>query len=635
MVKIILEKEEGAAEARGIDGIPRLYAFQPLEALPQKGFLYVGIPTQTIFSPSERSLVRNLLTLAGAIVFTLLIALTLGRVLIIQRIKIFRTTAQRLAAGDLEARTALGKEKGELGQLGQALDHMAAALEHREAERRQALEALGESEFKYRTLVEQIPAVAYVAALDEANTTMYISPRIEALLGFTAAEWQADPEMWSKQLHPEDREQVLAQLARSHETDGPFVSEYRLQSRFGRPVWVRDEARLMRDQEGRPLFLQGVMVDISEPKRAEEELQELNARLQAAVKDSREQTQKIALLNEMSDLLQSCHSIEEAYAAVGSFAPRLFPADTGSLYILNNSRNILEMVASWGKPPPRESAFPPEDCWAIRRSRVHQVKNHQAGLPCPHVSEEIACYLCVPLVAQGDALGCFHLRLDSFHLGDAPGELQCPEEDKKRLAVSVTEHISLAVGNLRLRETLRTQAIRDPLTGLFNRRYMEETLERELNRLKRLGSPLGMLMIDLDHFKRFNDSHGHHVGDELLRVLGNFLQSQVRAEDIACRYGGEEFLLILPGTDLKTCLRRAEKLRRDFKKVRVAYRGQSLETVTLSIGVAVFPDDGASGDAVIVKADQALYRAKNGGRDCVATWQPGEPTVEHPQLNLL
>ncbi|MBM4272864.1 MAG: diguanylate cyclase [Deltaproteobacteria bacterium] len=633
VVKIIMEQERGVAEARGMDGVPRLYAFQPLEALPQKGFLYLGIPTDAVFGPSERTLIRNLVALAGAVGFTLFIALPLGRILIIRRIKIFRTTAQRLAAGDLEARTALGKEKGELGQLGQALDHMAAALEQRELERRQALEALQESEFKYRTLVEQIPAVAYMAALDEVNTTIYISPQIETLLGFTAAEWQSEPEMWSKQLHPEDQEQVRALLSRSHETGEPFVAEYRLLSRSGRPVWVRDDTRVVRDQEGRPIFLQGVLMDISERKRTEVELQELNARLQTAVKDSREQTRKITLVNEMSDLLQSCHSFEEAYAAVCSFSPRLFSADSGALYILNNSRNLLEMVAFWGAAPPREADFPPDDCWATRRGRVHRVKDHQDGLPCPHVSPEIDCYLCVPLVAQGDALGCLHLRLNFCHPAETPGEADFPEEDKKRLAVSVAEHISLAVGNLRLRETLRTQAIRDSLTGLFNRRYMEEMVEREINRLKRLGSPLGMLMIDLDHFKRFNDSYGHHAGDELLRVLGNFLQSQVRTEDIACRYGGEEFLLILPGADLKTCLQRAEKLRRDFKKVRVTYQGQSLETVTLSIGVAIFPDDGASGDAVIVKADKALYRAKHAGRDRVAASQPEEEPREH-QLNL-
>ncbi len=192
---------------------------------------------------------------------------------------------------------------------------------------------------------------------------------------------------------------------------------------------------------------------------------------------------------------------------------------------------------------------------------------------------------------------------------------------RQQLAVSMAEHIALALANLKLQETLRNQAIRDPLTGLFNRRYMEESLEREVRRAARSGASLGMIMLDIDHFKRLNDALGHEAGDAVLTALSNFLQAQVRGGDIACRYGGEEFLLMLPEASLEATYERAERLREAVKNLRVPYRGESIGPVTLSLGVATFPEHGATGEAVVLAADAALYCAKQGGRDQVVVAQ--------------
>jgi diguanylate cyclase (GGDEF)-like protein len=179
--------------------------------------------------------------------------------------------------------------------------------------------------------------------------------------------------------------------------------------------------------------------------------------------------------------------------------------------------------------------------------------------------------------------------------------------------------MALALANLRLRESLRNQSIRDPLTGLFNRRYMQESLEREIHRANRDQSPIGVVMIDLDHFKNFNDTFGHPAGDALLRALAHLLQSHVRGEDIACRYGGEEFALILPHTSLDVTWQRAELLREKFKHLQPLHDGQVLGSITLSVGVAVYPAHGANGEAVLQAADSALYRAKHSGRDRAVT----------------
>ncbi len=164
---------------------------------------------------------------------------------------------------------------------------------------------------------------------------------------------------------------------------------------------------------------------------------------------------------------------------------------------------------------------------------------------------------------------------------------------------------------------LRELSIRDPLTGLFNRRYLEETLDRELRRVERKRLPLGIIMLDIDHFKRFNDTHGHAAGDLLLRRVGKSLKENTRVADIACRYGGEEFILILPEASLEVTRRRADHVREDVKRLRIHFDDKILDIVTLSLGVAVFPINGSTKAAVLRAADVALYQAKREGRDRV------------------
>jgi diguanylate cyclase (GGDEF)-like protein/PAS domain S-box-containing protein len=377
-----------------------------------------------------------------------------------------------------------------------------------------------------------------------------------------------------------------------------------------------------------PVFLHGKthllesFVDITERRQWEEAIQTTNDKLHALVAQVEERNRTMSQANEMADMLQACQTSDEAYQAIGHFMPRLFPDDAGALYMLNNSRNLFETVASWGQAPDLVSIFAPDECWSVRRGRLHKVENAQETLRCRHMAESVpGYYLCVPLIAQGETLGVFHLRLGAPAPGQSP-ELATVSD---QLAMTVAEDLALALANLRLRETLRSQAIRDPLTGLFNRRYLEETMEREINRVRRQETSLGVIMMDLDHFKEYNDTFGHSAGDELLSALGILLKSQIRGEDIACRYGGEEFLLILPGASREIALERAETLRQAVKEMHQHHQG--LKPTTLSLGVAVYPDHGDTGLQLIRSADAALYRAKNAGRDrMVAAYSAGETT---------
>jgi diguanylate cyclase (GGDEF)-like protein len=340
------------------------------------------------------------------------------------------------------------------------------------------------------------------------------------------------------------------------------------------------------------------------------------SRVEQLVRELSSANVEIRLLSRLSDLLQACVTLEEAYRVIPRLMQKLFPDYSGAIYRISASGNMVETVTAWGEPLTSQPVFAPNDCWALRCGREHLFENTRSGLACQHYQQPLPEQsLCVPMMAQGETLGLLYLS------SPEPGKLT---EAKQHLATTVSEHIALALANLKLRETLKSQSIRDPLTSLFNRRYMEEFLERELHRAARAGQPLGIIMIDIDHFKHFNDSFGHDGGDTLLQELAMFLQGSIRGSDIACRYGGEEFTLILPEASLELSQQRAEQLRIGVKHLNVQHRRQPLGPVTLSLGVASFPKHGLTRDEVLQAADAALYRAKKSGRDRAVTASPSE-----------
>jgi diguanylate cyclase (GGDEF)-like protein len=229
------------------------------------------------------------------------------------------------------------------------------------------------------------------------------------------------------------------------------------------------------------------------------------------------------------------------------------------------------------------------------------------------------------MMAQGEALGILHLRRAPLRPDHPTLPRESLTESKQRLATTVAEHVALALANLKLRETLRNQSSRDPLTGLFNRRYLEETLERELHRAARKERPLSVILIDLDNLNAFNETLGHEAGDTLLRDLGDFLQTHVREEDLACRYSGEEFTLVLPETALEVARQRADKLREAFTAIAHEFRGQTLKDISLSIGLAAFPEHGATVEAVLRAAGEDLQRLKAETRESAPAAPAPEP----------
>jgi len=505
-------------------------------------------------------------------------------------------------------------------------------------ERKNSEKTFQESQHFIQRIADATPSILYIYDLVEGRN-VYINNEIKLILGYTPEEIQKiHSSLFIKLWHPNDLAILSERIKRfDRAKDGEVIeTEYRLKDRLGEWHWFYSRDTIFsRTPEGKAWQILGTATDITNRKQMEEELHQANQELNSLVKQLEQRNLEIIRLGELSDVLQACLTIEEAYKVIAQMLQPLFSNMSGGIFITSASRKLVEAVAVWEEESektsleevrkinysvnykqislsdsfPSQQLFSPHECWSLRRGRLHFIKGKNSGLICKHIHTRPAESLCVPMMAQGEALGILYLSAKQ------PAQIT---EAKQILAVTVAEHIALALANLRLRETLQHQSIRDPLTGLYNRRYLEESLERELHRANKVNQSLAVMMLDVDYFKKFNDTFGHDAGDAVLRELGIFLQKDTRVSDIACRYGGEEFTLIMPVASILDVQERAESLRRGVKCLNLQHQGQHLGVITLSIGVAVYPEHGITGEELIQAADTALYAAKKGGRDRVS-----------------
>ena len=317
------------------------------------------------------------------------------------------------------------------------------------------------------------------------------------------------------------------------------------------------------------------------------------------------------LLSRMTQRMQGCDTLLDLKEVIQRFVPQIAPELAGRLYLLDPARNAVIEACSWLEPTHSASEFPPLACWALRRGLPHRPAGDNVDVPCDHLKFDdgpLIDTLCLPLTAQRETLGLLYFEP---RLG-APDISGTRDTYLRMLA----ENIGLALGNLRLREALREMAMADPLTGLANRRQLDAVLEHQLAECERLGQPISCLMVDVDHFKRFNDSFGHEAGDAVLREVGTALKSSVREHGSVFRYGGEEFLLLLANMGPDPAARRAEDIRERIAALRVTYGGGALGPITASIGLASAPAHCTTGQ-LVQTADAALLRAKDSGRNRV------------------
>ena len=333
--------------------------------------------------------------------------------------------------------------------------------------------------------------------------------------------------------------------------------------------------------------------------------------LEATVEELRRRGIEAILLKEARDELQLCVTSKEAEECAARHFNGMAPGSAGAILIINNSRSMLEASASWNDPPSLTDAFEMAACCGLRAGRPRWRRPGQSELHCAHfVGTPAENYVCIPLAAQGDTLGFVYLAFPTKEIADLAAA-------RMPLVQEMVELASMAIAGLNLRAKMESQSIRDGLTNLFNRHFMEIALDREVQRATRRHSTLAVLMLDVDHFKAFNDTFGHDAGDVVLRAVAECFQQTVRSEDVVCRYGGEEFAIILPEISAELAFEKAEAIRHRVNNLRMRFKGGALRPVSLSVGIAMFPNPARDATDLLRMADHALYEAKHNGRNRV------------------
>jgi len=395
------------------------------------------------------------------------------------------------------------------------------------------------------------------------------------------------------------------------------------------PVDVEARVSHFADAGGK---MQGHMIifrDFSARKRAEQM--------------EREQRLLSESLREIAAAMNSTLNFEEILDGILDYVSRLVPYDTANIMMFNHAGKInvsrYRGYREGGEASEQIASF---ETTLEEMPYFKKMVDSAQPIIIPNTSldpewrnlqiDTVRSYAAIPILLKWNVIGVINLngyRANIFN----PSQMGILRSFADQVAIAITnaalmddmrqinEHLQNSLHEVHaLEEELLEQAVRDALTGLFNRRYLEEALEREIARARRAGKSLGMIILDIDNFKKINDEYGHLAGDMVLKELGDLLVANSRAYDIVCRFGGEEFIIVMPGIDRTAACERAESLRVSFETLEIKYEANTIRA-TISLGVTVFPDDGPTGVEMLSRADRALYQAKHTGRNRVVSYQ--------------
>jgi diguanylate cyclase (GGDEF)-like protein len=441
----------------------------------------------------------------------------------------------------------------------------------------------------------------------------FLSVNAEQRWGYTLEEIQQES-MWQKIFQPEGIQRMTDLLRSNLRRDiKDLTMEMQLRLRDGRLAWHTLFGRL-EFVDGRGI-LNGFLFDIDGFKMQEGRLRDQAARLEDLLIELERAKAENAILRESSEFLNSAEDLHEAFDIISRAAHAIFPEWSGALASAVTGEQ-LRLVGRWGEAMAFASDFQTSDCWALRRGKTHAFHDERVNLRCRHVHSldgNPRPHLCIPMLANGETIGSLHLMST-----DTQSREQMVQHAQR--ANRLGETLKLALSNLRLRAGLREQATHDGLTGLYNRGFMNERLPVEIQRSRREGARVALAMIDVDHFKRLNDEYGHEAGDTVLRAIGAVLLKHAKVYDLACRYGGEEMTLIMPGRSLVDALPVVEAIHSQIAALMLEFNGSMLPRVTVSIGLA--DTLGGAADGLLRRADEALYQAKREGRNRIICSQP-------------
>jgi diguanylate cyclase (GGDEF)-like protein/PAS domain S-box-containing protein len=469
-----------------------------------------------------------------------------------------------------------------------------------------AIPAESAQEADFRIVAEDAPVMLWLTNAD--GKVVFTNSKWKRFVGREKEQGQISGDAWIKALHPDDLESCMTIFNEAFANHQHFDMEYRLRRADGQYRYVLDTGEPYINKEGKFAGFIGSSTDITDRKNHENQLR--LSQLEMA-----QHNREMQFINELNSYLQVCRSLEETHSIIQHYAKKIFADYSGVLYLFDESHTTVEAVVHWGDdkhPPP--PVISPDDCWGLRQGKLHSADGTDNVIVCHHIQGRCEHgYVCAPVIAQGEMIGVLSVTLGDGRACTVPRS----PESVTRLIAMAADNLAMALVSLKLREALRSRSVRDPLTTLFNRRYLEETLTRELANSQRNNQNLGIIMLDIDHFKQYNDTHGHDAGDFVLQEMAELLRSKLRLGDIACRYGGEELIMVMPGASKQITANRAELMRAAIAQHELIYKGKPLDNVTASFGVSNYPADGESCESLIKRADEALYDAKAAGRNCV------------------
>lgn len=517
------------------------------------------------------------------------------------------------ARGDYSSRIHT-KNQDEMGKLADYYNEFMSKL----SESSRSLQA---SEERFRLLFEN--AVEGVFTINADGKFISVNPSMAKMLGYDGRKnlIREVSDFGAKAyIELSEQNRLIAELKRTGTING-FETMYK--RRDGSSIWISLNARAYSDSNGDLTTIDVFCSDITEKKKAEDAQNRIKEELEQRVEERTSQLSDYinileqrntheSLLREMGEMLQVCQSVDESFLIINQYVGLFFPKQNGALFLFADT-NTLKSVVSWGNTDDIEMQFNRDECWALRQGKIYSICKDSNQLPCEHIQrKENLAYLCLPIIAQGEVLGLLHIVQPCIS-----SDIVCIEQNLKAIATTFTDHLGLSLANLKLQEKLRNQSMTDPLTGLYNRRFMEEFGRKELLRVKRNATSFSMIILDVDHFKNFNDTYGHDAGDLVLQEISFYFKKHCRTSDIVCRYGGEEFVILLPNCSANDAMDLAEKLCKGVREhLRIPYHNATL-SVTISMGVASMLAHGEELDEILKAADRALYQAKGNGRDRV------------------
>lgn len=481
-------------------------------------------------------------------------------------------------------------------------------LEDRVKQRTKELE---ESKYFSEKIAKFTPNVIYIYDL-EKKTSIYSNGFIREMLGYEPENF-FECDRITKKIHHHDVPKMIRHWDNCYVLgkDKYLEIDYRIKDVYGNWKWIHSRDTVFEyNREGKVKLILGIASDISQRKNIEISLQNLNNQLSTKVKQLESRNQQMSLLKEMNDFLLTCLNMNEAKSVLADLLEPIFPNSCGSIFIINNVTLSLEEMINWGDKKNSKTLFKQDECWCLRRGSLYKVLNQTPSLFCSHInfSSLPEASLCVPLTAQGETLGVLNINFSTKSY---------LTEEQTTLAENVSQQIALAFANIKSQENLKSESLVDSLTKLNNRRYLDNFLIKEIPISSRNNYDFTVVMIDVDHFKSFNDIYGHQAGDYVLKKIALYLKQNIRDEDIACRYGGEELTLILVKTGLENARKKAESLRKGIESLSLCFNGDNLPQITVSMGIASFPDNGTTAESLLKMADEALYQAKENGRNQV------------------